>query len=97
MSHSRLRSDKFCIYFFIIKGGFTNVTKDRKWSKIATFMGYPQGKSIGTMLKTHYERLLYPYEVFSEGKSLKSLVSCRFIPNERRYFILFIYFHRKRN
>ncbi|KRT85718.1 PHD finger motif containing protein [Oryctes borbonicus] len=55
------------------EGGFNNVTKDRKWSKIASSMGYPQGKSIGTMLKTHYERLLYPYEVFSEGKSIKNL------------------------
>ncbi|KAK9723158.1 PHD-finger [Popillia japonica] len=57
------------------EGGFNYVTKDRKWSKIASSMGYPQGKSIGTILKTHYERLLYPYEVFSQGKSLKNLFS----------------------
>ncbi|XP_022915569.1 lysine-specific demethylase 5 [Onthophagus taurus] len=55
------------------EGGFNSVTKDRKWSKVASMMGYPQGKSIGAILKTHYERLLYPYEVFSEGKSIKNL------------------------
>ena len=61
-------------FIFIFIGGFNNVTKDRKWSKVACYMGYPQGKGIGTMLKSHYERLLYPYEVFSEGKSLQNIV-----------------------
>ncbi|XP_056645626.1 lysine-specific demethylase 5 isoform X2 [Diorhabda sublineata] len=53
-----------------IEGGFDNVTKERKWSKISQRMGYQAGKSIGTILKTHYERLLYPFDVFKAGKTL---------------------------
>lgn len=55
-------------------GGFSTVSKDRKWSKIATFMGYPQGKGLGTILKTHYERLLYPYEIFCLEKANKAKI-----------------------
>ncbi|CAH1965004.1 unnamed protein product [Acanthoscelides obtectus] len=53
-----------------LEGGFENVTKERKWSKISHRMGYQVGKSVGTILKTHYERLLYPYDVFKAGKSV---------------------------
>lgn len=56
------------------EGGFETITKDRKWSKIASQMGYPPGKSIGTILKMHYERLLYPFDVFRQGKTVKPLV-----------------------
>ncbi|XP_025835612.1 lysine-specific demethylase lid isoform X1 [Agrilus planipennis] len=55
------------------EGGSETVTKERKWSRIAIRMGYPQGKGIGTILKSHYERLLYPFDVFKEGKSLKNI------------------------
>lgn len=52
------------------EGGFDTATKDRKWAKISIRMGYPAGKSIGTILKTHYERLLFPFDVFRQGKQL---------------------------
>lgn len=55
-------------------GGFDTITKERKWSRIASQMGYPTGKSIGTILKMHYERLLYPFDVFREGKSIKPTI-----------------------
>lgn len=35
-------------------------------------MGYPQGKGIGTILKMHYERLLYPFEIFCKEKATKA-------------------------
>nr|CAI5832447.1 unnamed protein product [Callosobruchus analis] len=54
-----------------LEGGFDNATKERKWSKISHRMGYQVGKSVGTILKTHYERLLYPYDVFKAGKSVE--------------------------
>lgn len=38
-------------------------------------MGYPQGKGIGTILKTHYERLLYPFEIFCKEKTPTKSVS----------------------
>lgn len=30
-------------------------------------MGHPQGKGIGSILKSHYERILYPYDVFKNN------------------------------
>lgn len=56
------------------EGGFETISKDRKWSKIGTQMGYPPGKSIGTILKMHYERLLYPFDVFRQGKAVKPTI-----------------------
>lgn len=50
------------------EGGFVHATNGRKWAKIAVHMGYPYGKGTGTILKTHYERLLYPYELFINEK-----------------------------
>lgn len=53
------------------EGGSDHVTKERKWSKIAALMGYPIGKGIGTILKSHFDRLLYPYDIFRNGKAVK--------------------------
>ncbi|XP_038219317.1 lysine-specific demethylase lid isoform X1 [Zerene cesonia] len=48
-------------------GGFEVCSAERKWSKIARRMGHPQGKGIGSILKSHYERILYPYDVFKNN------------------------------
>lgn len=45
-------------------------TSERKWSKIARRMGHPQGKGIGSILKSHYERILYPYDVFKSNGAI---------------------------
>uniref|UniRef100_F6PM98 Lysine-specific demethylase 5A n=1 Tax=Callithrix jacchus TaxID=9483 RepID=F6PM98_CALJA len=55
------------------KGGFEMVTKEKKWSKVGSRLGYPPGKGTGSLLKSHYERILYPYE-FQSGVSL--MVRC---------------------
>ena len=52
------------------EGGFAAVGRDRKWSRIGTRMGYPPGRSIGGLLRDHYKRILYPYDVFQSGASL---------------------------
>uniref|UniRef100_A0A4W4H5K7 [histone H3]-trimethyl-L-lysine(4) demethylase n=1 Tax=Electrophorus electricus TaxID=8005 RepID=A0A4W4H5K7_ELEEL len=49
---------------------FEAVCKEKRWSKIASRMGLPSGKSIGSLLRTHFERILYPYELFQSGASL---------------------------
>lgn len=49
------------------EGGLEQTTKDRKWSNVALRLGYPAGKSVGTILKGHYERILYPFDVFYLG------------------------------
>jgi histone demethylase JARID1 len=43
------------------------VTKERKWSKIAQRLKYPPGKGVGGSLRSHYERILYPFFVFKKG------------------------------
>lgn len=50
------------------EGGVDQATRERKWSNIAQRMGYPSGKSVGTILKGHYERILYPFDLFTLGE-----------------------------
>lgn len=46
------------------------VCKERKWTKIATRMGFAPGKAVGSHIRAHYERILYPYNLFQSGASL---------------------------
>lgn len=57
------------------EGGLEIVTKERKWSKIANRLKYPNGKNVGTILKGHYERILYPYDIYMSGKHVDGAVS----------------------
>lgn len=71
-------SSKFSLTLFFnnsFKGGLETVTKERKWAKIANKLGYSAGRSVGSILKVHYERILYPYDVFKLGKTLSDIVS----------------------
>uniref|UniRef100_A0A3P9HBK9 [histone H3]-trimethyl-L-lysine(4) demethylase n=1 Tax=Oryzias latipes TaxID=8090 RepID=A0A3P9HBK9_ORYLA len=52
------------------EGGFEIVCQDRRWTKIALQMGYSPGKAIGSHLRGHYERILYPYTLFQNGANL---------------------------
>ncbi|XP_067387916.1 lysine-specific demethylase 5B isoform X1 [Emydura macquarii macquarii] len=52
------------------EGGFDLVCKERKWTKIATRMGFAPGKAVGSHIRAHYERILYPYNLFQSGASL---------------------------
>lgn len=55
------------------EGGFEVVSKEKKWSKVGSRLGYMPGKGTGSLLKTHYERILYPYELFQSGISLMGI------------------------
>jgi hypothetical protein len=58
------------------EGGFEVVLCDKKWTRVAARLGFAaSSKSIGSMLKTHYEKLLYPYDIFRSGVMLGSSVS----------------------
>uniref|UniRef100_A0A674D020 [histone H3]-trimethyl-L-lysine(4) demethylase n=1 Tax=Salmo trutta TaxID=8032 RepID=A0A674D020_SALTR len=50
--------------------GFDAVCRERRWSKIALKMGFAPGKAIGSHLRSHYERILYPYNLFQTGANL---------------------------
>uniref|UniRef100_A0A665WS75 [histone H3]-trimethyl-L-lysine(4) demethylase n=1 Tax=Echeneis naucrates TaxID=173247 RepID=A0A665WS75_ECHNA len=52
------------------EGGFETVCKEKRWSKVASRMGFPSGKGAGSLLRSHYERILYPYELFQSGATL---------------------------
>ncbi|KAM9320723.1 lysine-specific demethylase 5B [Gastrophryne carolinensis] len=54
------------------EGGFDIVCRERKWTRIATKMGFSTGKAIGSHIRGHYERILYPYNLFQSGTSLLS-------------------------
>ncbi|XP_029910764.1 lysine-specific demethylase 5C isoform X2 [Myripristis murdjan] len=52
------------------EGGFEMVCKERRWARVAQRLGYPAGKNIGSLLRSHYERIVYPFEMFQSGASL---------------------------
>uniref|UniRef100_A0A8C6UEK1 [histone H3]-trimethyl-L-lysine(4) demethylase n=1 Tax=Neogobius melanostomus TaxID=47308 RepID=A0A8C6UEK1_9GOBI len=52
------------------EGGFDIVCQERRWTKIAVQMGFAPGKAIGSHLRTHYEKILYPYNLFQSGANL---------------------------
>uniref|UniRef100_A0A673YLF2 [histone H3]-trimethyl-L-lysine(4) demethylase n=1 Tax=Salmo trutta TaxID=8032 RepID=A0A673YLF2_SALTR len=54
----------------IEEGGFDIVSKERRWARVAQKLGYPTGRNIGSLLRSHYERIVYPFEVFHAGASL---------------------------
>ncbi|XP_051508691.1 lysine-specific demethylase 5B-B isoform X1 [Myxocyprinus asiaticus] len=52
------------------EGGFDVVCRERRWTKIAMTMGFAPGKAVGSHLRAHYERVLYPYNLFQSGANL---------------------------
>uniref|UniRef100_A0A673LNP8 Lysine-specific demethylase 5A n=1 Tax=Sinocyclocheilus rhinocerous TaxID=307959 RepID=A0A673LNP8_9TELE len=52
------------------EGGFEVVCKEKRWSRISSRMGFPAGKGVGSLLRSHFERILYPYELFQTGVTL---------------------------
>ncbi|GFS49370.1 hypothetical protein NPIL_411092 [Nephila pilipes] len=66
--------DLFTLYRVVLEeGGSEIVSRERRWSRIATRMGYPPGRGVGSLLRQHYERILYPYHVFQEGTTIGDL------------------------
>ncbi|XP_058842465.1 lysine-specific demethylase 5A isoform X3 [Acipenser ruthenus] len=55
------------------EGGFETVCKEKRWSKVANRMGYPPGKGTGSLLRSHFERILFPYELFQCGATLSGI------------------------
>ncbi|XP_031516959.1 lysine-specific demethylase 5D isoform X4 [Papio anubis] len=49
------------------EGGYEAICKDRRWARVAQRLHYPPGRNIGSLLRSHYERIIYPYEMFQSG------------------------------
>uniref|UniRef100_A0A8C1Y2G0 [histone H3]-trimethyl-L-lysine(4) demethylase n=1 Tax=Cyprinus carpio TaxID=7962 RepID=A0A8C1Y2G0_CYPCA len=63
--------DLYVLYKLVNEdGGFDVVCKERKWTQIALKMGFAPGKAVGSHLRAHYERILYPYYLFQTGANL---------------------------
>ncbi|XP_049273209.1 lysine-specific demethylase 5A isoform X1 [Rhipicephalus sanguineus] len=63
--------DLYNLYKFVHdEGGMEQVCRDRKWAKVASRMGYAPMRTVGSLLRQHYERILYPYDVFQSGANL---------------------------
>lgn len=52
------------------QGGMELLNNERRWTKVATCMNFPSGKGIGSMLKGHYEKILYPYYLFKRSEEI---------------------------
>ncbi|XP_065304371.1 lysine-specific demethylase 5A-like [Dermacentor albipictus] len=63
--------DLYNLYRFVHdEGGMEQVCRERKWTKVASRMGYAPMRTLGSLLRQHYERILYPYDVFQSGANL---------------------------
>ncbi|XP_025106262.1 lysine-specific demethylase 5A-like isoform X3 [Pomacea canaliculata] len=66
------------------EGGMEYVSKERKWSRIATKLGLPTAKGQGSIVKMHYERVLYPYFLFKKGDTLVTEKKPVVVPEEEK-------------
>jgi len=64
------------------EGGFDTVTKERKWTKVAYTMNLndsASNKCNGAVLRGHYEKYLYPFDLFEAGITIDQNVSLLFL------------------
>uniref|UniRef100_A0A8C1SD88 [histone H3]-trimethyl-L-lysine(4) demethylase n=1 Tax=Cyprinus carpio TaxID=7962 RepID=A0A8C1SD88_CYPCA len=65
------------------EGGFNLVCRERRWTKIAMTMGFAPGKAVGSHLRAHYERVLYPYHLFHSGTNLLVSLTYKYDVNDK--------------
>ena len=66
--------DLFTLKKYVLKaGGLDKVNTEKKWASVAVEIGYNPLNSvkIGALLKSHYERILYPLDVFEKEEASK--------------------------
>lgn len=52
------------------EGGYEPICRERRWARVAQRMGYPSGKNLGSLLRSHYERIIYPFHMYQSGANL---------------------------
>ncbi|KAM4664592.1 lysine-specific demethylase 5C isoform 2-T2 [Discoglossus pictus] len=52
------------------EGGYEPICRERRWARVAQRMGYPSGKNIGSLLRSHYERIIYPFHMYQSGANM---------------------------
>ncbi len=54
------------------------VTQEKLWQKVAMDMGYSsQNKNLASLLRAHYERILYPLDVFEREEQKKAAAALK--------------------
>ena len=54
------------------------VTQEKRWQKVAMDMGYSsQNKNLSSLLRAHYERILYPLDVFEREEQKKAAAALK--------------------
>lgn len=62
--------DLYCLKFWVDEeGGFGNCNTPKKWRKISIAMGYSQSANTMNFLRSNYEKILLPYEIFEKSKA----------------------------
>jgi len=67
--------DLFTLKKYVNKsGGMAKVSAEKRWNMVAGEMGYNPTNcvKIGALLKSHYERILYPLDVFEKEEAAKA-------------------------
>ena len=61
--------------FVTKEGGLELVNSEGRWAKVAKEMGFNPSNStkIGNLLKAHYERILYPLDIFEKEEGMKKM------------------------
>ena len=57
------------------EGGFEVVTREKKWPKMAVRLCYQASKNIGSTLRHHYEKTLYPFDLSAAGATADNKVA----------------------
>ncbi|XP_063288593.1 lysine-specific demethylase 5C-like isoform X2 [Pelobates fuscus] len=52
------------------EGGYELISRERRWARVAQRMGYPSGKNLGSLLRSHYERVIYPFYMYQSGANM---------------------------
>ncbi|CAB4058579.1 KDM5 [Lepeophtheirus salmonis] len=73
-AHTQKRAlDLYTLKKYVVKeGGFETTCQTKKWSTVASEMGYTS-KVVPNLLKAHYERILFPLEIFEREEQKKAV------------------------
>lgn len=57
------------------EGGYEAICKDRRCGSGGPAPQLPTRQNIGSLLRSHYERIVYPYEMYQSGANLVRMPS----------------------
>uniref|UniRef100_H2Y6C6 [histone H3]-trimethyl-L-lysine(4) demethylase n=1 Tax=Ciona savignyi TaxID=51511 RepID=H2Y6C6_CIOSA len=63
-------------------GGFQDVCKNKLWNTVCNKVSLSLPKNFGTVLRQHYERILYPFDIMKSGGANLSLDNVDFFSNQ---------------